>query len=117
MFGNTITKFLKLDHLIENLTGFVETKVDLLKIEIKRDIAGGLARAIAYLLIAFVMAMVLLFISLGVAVVLGQKLGILWGYGIVGAFYLVVGIILISSRQTMIDSLEKKLTENLKKKK
>jgi hypothetical protein len=117
MFGSTLTKFLKLDNLLDNLTGYVESKVELLKIELKQDLASGLSKAIAYLIIAFVFAMVLLFLSLGVAVVLAEQVGALGGYGIVGGFYLLIGIGLFIKKESLILNLEKKLTENFKKKK
>ena len=43
MLKDTLAKFFKVDSLIENLTGFVETRVELLKIEVKEDFAKGLA--------------------------------------------------------------------------
>ena len=117
MFGSTISKFLKLDNLIEHLTGFVETKVEILKVEVKQDIASGLSKAISYLIIAFVFSMVLLFASLGLAVVLSAKLGLFWGYGIVGAVYLIVGIVLLAVREKMNTKFETELKKSLNKKK
>jgi hypothetical protein len=116
MFGNSLTKFLKLDTLIENLTGYVETKVELIKVEVKQDIRGAIANAITYLIIAFVFAMVLLLLSIGTAMVLAQRLGNFWGFGIVAAFYLVAGIILFARREPMSKEFEKKLSETSKKK-
>jgi uncharacterized membrane protein YqjE len=117
MFGNSITKFLKLDNLIENLTGFVETKVELVKVDIKEDLAKGLGTAVNYIIVSFVFALVILFLSLGVAIALADQLGTLAGFSIVALFYLVVGVILLINRKKLSDKLTKQFAENFKKKK
>jgi hypothetical protein len=118
MFGNSITKFLKLDNLIANLTGFVETKVELLKMEVKEDLAEGLATAINYLLISFVFALVILLLSLGAAIELAEQLeSSFFGFGIVALFYLVIGVILLLNRKQLGKKLTKQLSETFKKKK
>jgi uncharacterized membrane protein YqjE len=117
MFGDIISKFLKLDNLISNLTGLVETKIELLKVEVREDFAKGLAKGIYYFILAFVFGLVILFVSFGVAVLLSEKIGVLGGYGIVAAFSLIVGLILLSKRENLIGKFEKELSKNLKKKK
>lgn len=117
MFGNSLTKFLKLDNLISNLTGYVETKVELVKVEVKKEIAAGVSKAITYLLIAFVFSMVLLFFSLAVAIVLSDVWGTLWGYGTVGLFYLIVGLILFAKREALNKEFEKQFAQPFKTKK
>jgi hypothetical protein len=117
MFGNSITKFLKLDNLVSNLTGYLETKVELLKVEIKEDLATGLGKAINYLIIAFVFAMVLLFLSLGIAIVLEEMLGSFLGFGIVALFYTIVGIVLLLNKETLDKKISKQLSATFKKKK
>jgi hypothetical protein len=116
MFGNSISKFLKLDHLIENLTGYVETKVALIKVEVKQEMAEGLGKAITYMLIAFVFGMMLLFISIGVALILAARLGNLTGFGIVAVFYLVLGIVLLANRETLNKKFSKQVSQTTKKK-
>jgi hypothetical protein len=116
MFGNSISKFLKLDHVIENLTGYVETKVALIKIELKEDLAEGLGKAITYILIAFVFAMVLMFISIGIALILAARLGNFTGFGIVAAVYLVVGMVLLANRDTLSREISKQASKAIKKK-
>lgn len=116
MFGNSISKFLKLDHLIENLTGYVETKVALIKVEVKQEMAEGLGKAITYMIIAFAFAMMLLFISIGIALVLAARFGNLTGFGIVAFFYLVVGIVLVANRETLNKKFSNQVSQTTKKK-
>ena len=105
MLKDTLSKFFKVDALLENLSGYVETRVALLKVEVKEEVAGGLAKGVAYLLIAFVLALFVLFVSVAVAVLLSVKLGLFAGFAIVAAFYLITGIILWLSRAKLIGKL------------
>lgn len=117
MLKDTLSKFFKVDSLLGNLTGYVETRVELLKIEVKEDVAKGLAQAISYLLIAFVVALFITFISIALALLLGQRLGNIAGFSIVALIYLIVGAILWSRREKLIARMEQKLSFLLKKKK
>jgi uncharacterized membrane protein YqjE len=117
MLKDTLSKFFKVDSLLSNLTGYVETRVELLKIEVKEDVAKGLAQAVSYLFIAFVVALFVTFISVALALLLGQRLGNIAGFSIVALIYLIVGVILWSSREKLIARLENKLSLLLKKKK
>lgn len=117
MLGNSLTKFLKLDSLINNLTGYFETKVELIRIEVKQEIADGVAKAAVYFLIAFIFALVILFLSLGVAIELSQTMTPLLGYGIVALFYLVIGGVVLWKRETLFRMVHKSLSQNVNKKK
>jgi uncharacterized membrane protein YqjE len=117
MLGNSISKFLKLDSLISNLTGYVETKVELVKVEVKRDVAEGLGKTITYLLLAFVVAMVLMFLSLGVAIVLADAMGGFPGFGLVALFYLLVAIVIFVNREKLSRKFTNEVSGTLNKKK
>lgn len=111
MLGNSITKFLKLDNLISNLTGYVETKVELVKVEVKEEVTKGISQAVVYLLIAFVFAMVLNLLSFGIAIALSNRIGPLAGFGAVAAVYVVAGIVLVNKRQEIIAKVKKELSK------
>ena len=117
MLKDTLSKFFNVDGLLSNLTGYVETRVELLKIEVKEDVAKGLAQAVSYLFIAFIFALFLTFVSIALAMLLGQRLGNIAGFSIVGLLYLIAGLILWFSREKIIARLEHTLSLLLKKKK
>jgi hypothetical protein len=117
MLGNSIAKFFKVDSLISNLTGYVETRIELLKVEAKEEMSKGLAKVILFLLLAFVFALVLIFISIGLALVLTEKIGAFAGFGIVAGVYLVVGVVLLLTRENLTKNLEGMIKEMLSKKK
>lgn len=117
MLKDTLSKFFKVDSLLSNLTGYVETRVELLKIELKEDLSKGLAHAVSYLFIAFILALFITFLSIAVALVLADALGNFAGFLIVGLVYFIVGLILWVSRAKLIAKLEGIFSVLLKKKK
>ena len=52
MIKETILKLLKLDSLVDNLTGYFEGRIELMKYEIKEDLARGLAKVSLLMLAA-----------------------------------------------------------------
>ena len=116
MLKETLSKFFKVDSVLSNLTGYVETRVELLKMEVKEDVAKSLAKAVAYLFLAFILALFITFVSIGVALFLGARLGNFAGFSIVGLIYLIIGLIIWFSREKLIENLEKRFTFMLRKK-
>jgi uncharacterized membrane protein YqjE len=117
MFKDSLSKFFKVDNLLSNLTGYVETRFELLKIEVKEDLAKSLSKAILYLLVTFMFALFITFLSIAVALILSVQLGTFAGFSMVSAFYLLAGFILLLSREKLISKLEKRFTLMFTKKK
>jgi hypothetical protein len=109
MLKDTILKFLKLDGLVNNLTGYIETKIELMKYEIKEDIAKAVSKMAILLMLGLLFTFFLLFISVAVAHKIGESMGSFAGFGIVGGFYLVVLLLILLLREPIGKSLEKKL--------
>lgn len=116
MFKDTLSKFFKVDSLISNLTGYVETRVELLKVEVKEDLAKALAKAVSYLLIGFISALFLTFISVALALLLGQRLGNFAGFSIVAGIYLITALVLWFWRANLIAKFEARFDEMFRKK-
>ena len=117
MLRDSIAKFFKVDSFISNLTGYVETRIELLKVEAKEELSKGLSHVLVFLLMAFVFSLVIVFISFGVAWKISEHLGGLAGFGIVAGFYLLAGIGLVMYRETLGKKIEKKITAILNKRK
>jgi len=65
--AETILKFLRLDNIVHNLTGFVEDRIELMKVEIKEDVGKVIARGmvmIALFLMGFLFLISLVWDSL-----------------------------------------------------
>lgn len=114
----TIFKFLRLDNLMGNLTGYVEARIELLKIEIKEDVAKVLASALMILIVAFLAFIFLLFLSFGLAHYLNTFFGKpQMGYWIVAGMYGVPCLIFVLFRKNIGHSMETHLMKMIKSKK
>ena len=90
-------KFLRLDAIIEHLTGLLETRIELAKLEVKEEVAKIGARIIAGMVFSFLLVMIIIFLSITAANLLNGLLGNMFvGYGIVTGFYLLVLVLLIT---------------------
>ena len=89
-------KFLKIDSIIENLTGLIEARLALAKLEIKEEVAKVGARIIAGVVFAFLAVMIVIFFSMALSTYLNTILESRWaGYGLVTGFYFIVLVLLI----------------------
>jgi uncharacterized membrane protein YqjE len=116
MLRDSIAKFFKVDNLISNLTGYVETRIELLKVEAKEELAKVLSTILVFMLLAFVLALVIVFISISVGIGLAERIGGLGAFASVAGFYLLIGLILFLLRQSLGKKLEKKISSLLKAK-
>ena len=90
-------KFLRIDAIIENLTGLIEARMELAKLEIKEEVAKAGARIIAGVVLAFLLVMIIIFMSITLATWLNYLLeSVFFGYLIVTGFYLLVLVLLIA---------------------
>lgn len=109
MIKETILKLLKLDSLVDNLTGYFEGRIELMKYEIKEDLARGLAKVSLLMLAALLFTFFLIFVSVAVAFKLGESLGEFGGFGIVAGFYFILLVTIIVLRNPISKNVEKKL--------
>ena len=117
MLKDSILKFLKLDGLIENLTGYVESRIELTKLEIKEDVAMGLAKVLLAILMGGIFTLFIVLISIAVAHLIAKSLGAFGGFAIVAGFYLIVGLLVFALRKAISEKLQDYLMEIMKKKK
>lgn len=116
MLRDTIAKFFKVDSLIGNLTGYVETRIELLKIEAREEFAKAIARIIVYLTLSFLAAVVIIFFSMGVAVWLSELVGGFAAFAIVAGFYLLLGVVLLMAKDALVEKMEGGISKQLNKK-
>lgn len=117
MLKDTLIKFFKLDDIASNFTGYIETRMELLKIEIREDIAKGLSRVIVFILLAFVFTLFVFFISMAAAYKLSEFAGQFGGFAIIAGVYLLVALILFLRRERIINMIEKQIQDITKKRK
>ena len=117
MLKDTILKFLKMDSLIENITGYVETRIELMKVEIKEEVAKALSKALVYVVIFCMVMLFVLLISMAGAYKIAESVGTSGGFSIVAGVYLLVGLLVFAFRNSITERLENRFQEKMNKKK
>jgi hypothetical protein len=117
VFKEGIAKFLKLDHLMEHLTGYVETRIEILKYDLKEDLSKGVAKVLVYLGLGVASTFFLFFFTFAAAYLLADYLGTFEGFIIVSACYLVLVLIIWFKRNSLSDYIEREIKEVIKHKK
>lgn len=110
--------FLKLDNAAKHLSGLVETKIELAKVEIKEDISIFLSKLFPWLLLTIISFFCLFFLNMALGIYLGAVTGSpALGYMILGVFYLLLGglIILLRDKLKLREFFERKLEGIFKK--
>lgn len=102
---NKILKLLKLDSLFENLSGYVESKIELFKAEVREEVVGILSKILVALIVAVCLFFCLILASLGLAYYLGTLVGMAWGLLIVAGIYLLILILLIVFREQISEGI------------
>ena len=93
--------FLNFDSIVENLSGYVEKRIELFKIEMKEDVALGAARLLIMLVLSLALFMLILFLSLGGAVLLNRILeSDSLGFLLVAGFYLLIFMLFFLLKDT-----------------
>ncbi|HEY8513113.1 MAG TPA: phage holin family protein [Cyclobacteriaceae bacterium] len=100
-----ILKLLKLENLFESVSGYVESKFELFKMEVREEVAGIVARVLVVLLIGLSFLLFLILASIGLAYYLGTLVGMTGGIMIVAGFYLLIFILMIVFRESVSEGV------------
>jgi hypothetical protein len=117
MLKETLLKFFKIDGLIENISGYIEARAELLKIEVKEEITRSMAKLSFILAVTICFLIAIIFMSVGLAFYIGQLINPVVGFLIVGALYFLGGIVISYNKEAISHRLEKKIKEIVKQKK
>ena len=88
--------FLKIGQLIENLTGFIKVKIELLKLEILEEVSKGIANLFSLMVVMILGVFVLAFGSLTLGVFMNHLFESQYlGYLLITSFYLILFVVVI----------------------
>lgn len=105
-------KLFNIDKLVENLTGYIETKIELVQLDVKEELIQIVAKALAYSIISLFGILALVFISLGLGALLNDYLQSSYqGYLILGLFYLILAGIFFGIRGAVITRIKNESNE------
>jgi uncharacterized membrane protein YqjE len=89
----------KIDELLKNVVGYLETRVELVKLEAKEEVAKILARLLLFTLLMLLFAMFVIISSITFGLYLNYLLeSAFLGMVIVSGFYFLILVILITTR-------------------
>ena len=90
------TKTSRTDNIFGNLKGYLDTRIDLVRLEAQEKVKTGFVGTLHGVSMAAIGLMFFVFLNLFVALLLNDVLDSpYWGFGIVAAFYLVLLIIFV----------------------
>jgi len=106
-----LLKFFKLDSIVENLNGYLESRVALVKMEIREEIANVMSRGLIILIMFLTAFLFILFMSVGLAEYLNMQFGGRHlGFISVGGLYGLILLFMIVFRKSLLKAFEKKFT-------
>ena len=84
------------DSLIGNLTGYLDTRIDLVRLELQQKVSSALVGTIHGATLAILGLLFVIFVSIFAGLALNSVLdSAYWGFGIVAGFYLLLLILVL----------------------
>jgi uncharacterized membrane protein YqjE len=115
--SETLLKFLRLDNFVHNITGYIETRIELMKVEIREDVSKAIARGLVTVALLLIGFMFLVFFSVGLAQYLNGFFEKPYaGYWSVAGMYALFFLILVAFRKQIFHYFEGKLSDIIKRK-
>ncbi|MBD1397508.1 phage holin family protein [Pontibacter sp. JH31] len=86
----------KSTNLIENLMGYIDTRIDIIRLEIQEKLKASFVGLLHVVLLGFFALMSVLFVSIFLGLLLNHLLdSSFWGFGIIALFYVAVLVMLV----------------------
>ena len=96
MFSDDDSKTPRPDSLIGNLTGYLDTRIDLVRLEIQQKVSTILVGTIHGVTLAILGLLFVIFVSVFAGLALNAALDSeYWGFGIVAGFYLLLLVLVL----------------------
>lgn len=113
-FNDDATKTPRNDSLIGNLMGYLDTRIDLIRLEAQQKAKVAFVGAAHGITLALIGLMFLIFVSIFAGLALNSALdSTFWGFGIVAGIYLVLLIVfLVGVDKKAFQGLADKLLDN-----
>ncbi len=105
-------KIFDFDKLLDTLTGYLETKLELFKIEVKEEVTRLIAKAIIYFVILLLSAISLLMGLVALAIVLNDLTKTNYmGFVILFALITIISIFLFSKKERILEKILKHISK------
>ncbi|GJM30060.1 MAG: hypothetical protein DHS20C17_26950 [Cyclobacteriaceae bacterium] len=96
-----VTNLFQIDRMIDHLVGFVETRLEILKLDFKEESVRVIAKLLTMAVIVLFSTLFFIFFSVMLAIILNRALGSEYlGYAILAGFFLLLLISVLVIKQT-----------------
>ncbi|WP_439880915.1 phage holin family protein [Pontibacter sp. MBLB2868] len=86
----------KSNNLIENLMGYIDTRIDIIRLEIQEKLKATFVNLIHVVLLGIIAFLCVIFLSIFLGLLLNELLdSSFWGFGIVALFYIIILVVLL----------------------
>lgn len=86
----------KSTNLIDNLTGYLDTRIDIIRLEIQEKLKAAFVGTIHGVLLGVIGFLSLIFVSIFLGLLLNHLLdSSFWGFGIIALFYVIILVVLV----------------------
>ncbi len=116
MLKETLLKWLKLDGLINGFTGYVETRLELLKHEIREEVASAIAKILLMLVVFSFAALAIVIASIAISLKLAEYYGHAAGFALTAGGYMLVLLLVVLFRKPLSNYLEQQIKSQMLKK-
>ena len=107
-------KLFDLEKLVNTLTGYLETRIELLKIDVKEGLSIAITKLIVVCLLSLFGFFILFFAFLGVAALLNEVLdSAYWGYFISATFFGLALVVVLMLREKIADKIRQEVAEEV----
>jgi Flp pilus assembly protein TadB len=94
------TKSASVESLLDSVRDYIETRINLLKLKAIDKSSGIMSSVVSTIFVVIIATIFIVLLNIGIALWLGDLLGkAYYGFFVVAAFYVFIGIILYSSRE------------------
>jgi hypothetical protein len=101
--SEAILKFLRLDNFIQHTTGYVENRLELMKMEVREDVSRAMARGMVSVVLFLMGFLFLIFFSVGLAHFLNTWFSAPYiGYWAVAGVYAITFLLLVAFRKNLL---------------
>lgn len=109
-------KLFDLDKILETLTGYIETKIELLKLDAQEELSTLIAKLVTLSLIAACAFLAIGLLSFGLANLINYHLGSPYlGFVAIGGLYLILALLIYSQREVIRSRFKGGTKEELNK--
>ncbi|MCC9136659.1 phage holin family protein [Pontibacter silvestris] len=86
----------KNNNLIEHLMGYIDTRIDIIRLEIQEKLKASFVGLLHVILLGFAAFMSFIFLNIFLGLLLNHLLGSsFWGFGIIALIYIILTVVLV----------------------